>query len=172
MECPKCGMELVDTQKVCVGCGALTPAGGFFYLEDTKWKPSKKIKIAAASVLGIIFILILIQLLKITPPDKVASRWFECLADRQIVSASKLVTDNFTNQLSERMTDLRALSDEYYYDNNETVTISASEPEYDMDFNPTEAKVTLSVIYSGGRSQEIRLELIKDGRRWLVNAFK
>lgn len=171
MECPKCGMELVDTQKVCVGCGALTPAGGFYYVDHTKWKPSKKIKIAAASVVGIILILIIIQILKITPPDQVAVRWFEHLADRQIVSASNLVTENFNTQLSDQMSDLRALSDDYYYDTTETVTISVSEPEYDIEFNPTEAKVTLSVAYSTGRSQQIRLGLVKVGRQWFVNSF-
>ena len=171
MECPKCGMELVDTQKVCVGCGALTPAGGFFYVDHAKWVPSKKIKIAAASLAGVIVLIIILQLLKITPPDKVAARWFECLADRQIVSASKLVTENFNTQLSDRMLDLRALSDEYYYDADEQVTISASEPEYDIEFNPTEAKVTLSVVYSSGRSQQINLGLVKVGRQWLVNSF-
>jgi hypothetical protein len=170
MECRKCGAELHEEERVCARCGTPTPRGGGFYVEDeSKWLPSPKmLKIAAAVVVALLLIFITYNVLHVTPPETIARKWLGFMVGRQIGPASKLITEECQRDLTTRLLDLRALSDEYVtLVMNDQAKYTLSKPTYS---DHTHSTITINFTgINGEQLKTVTVEMIKQGRRWLVN---
>lgn len=171
MRCPKCDAELADGQKVCVLCGAFTPASGYFYSDKKELHLTKPMRIALYSIIGMLVIIAGYLLLRITPPDVITQRWIDDLCQRRIIDAKKMVTDDFNTSLEERFTDLREMSDNLYMDTSSgNPVISVSDPIIPDDANPNISNVQVVIQDSSGQSiRQINVELFKAGRHWKIN---
>lgn len=164
--CRKCNADLHDDAKVCIECGTRTPLGGGFDFDDNFWRPKKWMYYAAGGVVFVILLAILINVLHVDPPDVVAAKWFECMANRQVKPASELVTGNYHESLQQKLMDIRAVSDEYYTE------VSANGAKYEIGkpaANGKTCEVIIMMNYPEGEQREMRVNLVKQGRRWLVN---
>ena len=170
INCPKCGHELPDRQKVCVVCGALTPASHFFYSEEKKWQPSKKMKIYAGVSAGIILILLILNSLRITPPDVIADKWYGAMSQRFISDAEKYTSEQYKNELSNNTSDMMAVADDIYTEvSSDKLTYKTDAPIYDSDSDPKSARVKITLFKEdGSMSRQFTIIFVKEGRRWLV----
>ena len=170
VQCRKCGADLDPKQKVCPRCGERTAAGGKFDVdEEPKWQPSRKLVLTISGlVILVILVLVLCSALRVVPPEKVAEEWFICLASRSLAKASSYTTPALKERLRTRMFDLQTLSDEYY---TEIVTNEATYKVHAARYvTSTKAQISIILTYPGGApGPEIKLELIKRGRKWLVD---
>ena len=167
MRCPKCDAELADGQKVCVMCGAFTPASGYFYKDEKKFISEKNARILKVSICGLVVLAILYFTLRIIPPDVVAKDWINALYNRSLVKARKMTTEQFIMDLDERMSDIRDLSDILYMDNSSDISIKSSEAQY------TDSSLAIVDVYiqnnNGVNIRNIQLELKKENRKWKIN---
>lgn len=170
LKCRKCDAELHPQQKVCPECGTPTPAGGGFYVEEErKWRPTPRmIRIAAGAAALLLIVVIGYRVLHVVPADIVAKEWFGAMVGRQIAKARGYVTPRLEQELSGRMMDLRALADEYYTEVvNNQATYAVGTPQ---STGPKTASILIDVSYPGGEGgREVRLEMVKQGRRWMVD---
>lgn len=170
MNCQKCGAELRKEQKVCIVCGTPTPAGGNFYVEeDKKWTPSLLQKCIGGGVVLVLLILIIANMLKVVPPEKVAQKWVDALVSRQVKTARNLSTPTMEQNLQTGF-DLVALSDDY---NSRVV---ADEAEYKVAkpvySDPSNANVKILFATPDGSVFTVNLDMIKQGRRWMVDRVR
>ena len=171
MRCPKCDAELVSEQKVCVMCGAYTPASGYFYQDRKTFHFTKNKRVAVYVTASIFLLLILYWIFRIVPPQTIAQDWINALCSRKIQYASSFVTEDFQNSLAERFSDMRELSDNLYLDSsNSNANIVIGEPE--IRETATVDKAIVQVAFVDGRGQcvkQMQVELVKVGRKWKVN---
>ena len=170
LTCNKCGCELHEDQKVCIVCGTRTIRGDGFDYSVEKWRPSRRIKIAAGIVVFVWIVVMVANALRITPPSEVNKKWFEAMYTHNMKVASPMVTENFTRFLSDRNMDLGDLSS---YWNGEVIRPSAK-PSYGKPVMTGEKSATISITlnYPNGDTRLIKIELIKDGRQWMIDAYK
>lgn len=171
LECRKCGMELHPDQKVCIRCGQPTPkGGGFDYGEEKEaWRPSPAVLYTAGGVTLLLLVLILVHVLRVDPPEKVAKVWFDALAQRKVGIAQKYITQECDQDLQSRFADLRAVSDSYYsYISDNAATYRIGKAKLNSEKKPTKASVTITMKSSSG-DMPVEIEMVKVGRRWMVN---
>lgn len=165
--CRKCGADLHPNQKVCIECGAPTPAGGGFYVEeDKKWRPTKNMKIGAVVFAALVLLAIIVNSLRVAPPDVVAKEWFDAITQRKVRVAADLATPQLQQTLMARNMDLMALADEYY------TAVSMDRAKYSIK-KPTisgnTATATVALTYPNGLRRQVQLVMVKVGRAWKVN---
>ena len=171
MKCMKCGGENHPDQKVCLHCGARTPAGGGYYFEEKKiWRPSNKmIAIAAGGISALLLILLVVHILHVDPPQSVAKEWFDSLVSRRPAIAERYVSPNYDSNLSDRMMDIRAISDEAYTDVvAEDGKYSITKPTFDRNANPRMAALSIMVTHADGSTRQYDLRMVKVGRQWRI----
>ena len=170
INCPKCGAELKEEQKVCIICGALTPASGFYYQDHTRWYHSRKLRIAGLAVAAVVLLSLIINAFRVMPPQIVAAEWCDDMSQGLLANAQKYASPNLTTNLQERMTDTRAISDDIRSrSGNAYVDAIPGEPAFDVEAAPTEASVDVSLVDPSGQTiYQCHVKLIKSGRRWLV----
>lgn len=170
IECRKCGAELDPKQKVCPRCGERTAAGGKFHVEDeVHWRPSPTaIKVAVGVFLVVLIAIILRGTIHVAPPEAVAKEWFEAMTTRSIGAARECVTPAFESSLSTRQMSLISLSDEYFAEVDQyQARYSIAKPVYR---NPSHAEVSVHLTYPGtAPSSEVKIQMVKVGRRWKVD---
>ncbi len=116
----------------------------------------------------IVLIFVLINVFRTVPPDEVAKEWFCAMAERRLGSAQEYVSPNMTAELLSKNSDLRDLSDNYF---NEIHNNGAKYEVKPARLSPDGKKANVTVIMSGRDCyRQIRIELIKSGRRWLINS--
>lgn len=171
MECRKCGHELHPEQKVCINCGAPTPAGGGFYVEeDKKWQPTKNMMIGAGAVVLVLLIALIASAFRTMPPDVVAKEWFTAMTERRVGAAQKLVTPKLQDDLNKRNEDLRSVSDDYYTAiESDAAKFAIGQPRFDTPSNPTTAVVTIAFNYPDGHSRMEQIKIVKVGRAWRID---
>lgn len=165
MRCVKCGIELHEKQKVCIKCGAATPAGGAFYVEEEEVKSKKPIIIGAAVVILLLAAVIIWRSTLVPPPDAVAGEWFSALSGRNVSKARELVTDKFQQELASKTSDMNALSDEYVMmlmDYGKKYTVS--KPRF-VDRKHAEAEITVG----GKDGRQMTVQMVKLKNRWFVD---
>lgn len=170
LTCRKCGMELHEDQKVCIRCGARTIRGDGFDYTVEKWRPSRGMVIAGGVVLFALLVLMVANALRITPPGEVAKKWFEAMYGRNMPAASRIVTPNFVKFHEDRGMDLRSLSDEW----NCEVIGSPAKPTYGKAVvNGTRnATAQITLTYPDGHVRIVTIDLVRNGRRWMVDASR
>ncbi|MCL5102771.1 MAG: zinc ribbon domain-containing protein [Armatimonadetes bacterium] len=166
LTCQKCGAELHEDQKVCIACGTRTLRGDGFDYSVKKWTPTKNHKIAAGAVLLVLIILWITSALRVMPPEVVAKEWFVAMTDRRIAAAQSYVSQALESDLQARNMDLRAMSDEYY---TEVVQNLAKYQIGPPQVNGASASIKIVLSYPEGSAREVNIEMVKDGRRWVVN---
>ncbi len=174
MNCPKCGVEVIDTQKICPQCGAFLPASGYFYQDEKKFHITPQMKKAALIVGGFLLLLMIINCLRVTPPDQVGQTYIELLASRNLNAAKKMVTEDFENDMQESMRYITDTSGELYLftPGSSTTTFTPSVTGYDDPDSPTAASVSVRVDNSQNGTMTVNLELVKRGRRWYINRLR
>lgn len=168
VRCHKCGAELHPDQKVCIACGERTAAGGNFYVEEKeKWCPSRNQIVVAGAAALIIIMLLIAYAMRPLPPDVIATKWFTAMAQRQLGTAEGYVTEQFKENATPGQNDLRALSDNYFdiIDSNQA-SWTLSKPVY---INPTTADIDVTMKAQGDEVGKGQIELVKIGRRWMIN---
>lgn len=170
LTCRTCGMELHEDQKVCIRCGARTIRGDGFDYTVQRWRPSRRMIIAAGVVLFALLVLMVANALRITPPGEVARKWFEAMYGRDMPVASRMVTPNYLKFNEDRGMDLRSLSDEL----NCEVIGSSAKPRYGkaVTSGGKNATVQITLAYPDGQFRVVTIDLIKQGRRWMVDASR
>lgn len=173
MNCRKCGAQLHPEQKVCIQCGAPTPAGGGFDVEEEQpWRPSRNMIYAAAGVLAVIIIVLVARSFRTVPAEVVAKEWFDAMAQRQIGKAERMVTRKFLDELASQNMNLLAIADEIYTRvNQDMATPSFGKPVYDVEDAPTTAEVTITLKPPQGPPSDTHLMLVKVGRQWRVDSI-
>lgn len=172
MRCPKCNAELTSEQKVCVKCGALTPASGYFYQDRKEFKLTKNMRLGLYVLGAIVLVLIVYKIFHITPPQTVAQEWLNALATRQTKLAGSFVTEEYKTTIADRFSDLREISDNLYMDMSDTgSTIEVSTPEIRSMAPYDKALITVSLIQQGQVVKQMHMELVLQGRKWKVNDF-
>lgn len=171
MLCPKCGIELTSEQKVCVACGALTPAAGYYYDDKKRFVLTHPMKLALIAVGALVLLSMLYLIFRSTPPQVVAKRWLDNLAARNINRAAGMVTEDYKLALADRFSDLREVSDNLYMDvSSSGASVMVYEPKYAAGGD--KALITAALVDSGGQAiKQMNLELIRDGRSWKINGF-
>lgn len=170
-ECRKCGMELHPDQKVCIRCGQPTPkGGGFDYGEEKEpWRPSPKFLGITGGVVALLLVLILVNVLRVDPPEKVAQEWMDALVQRKVGVAQKFITQDCQVDLETRFSDMRAVSDSYYTFVNENAgTFKVGKPKLNSQKKPTKADITIN-LKGSGNELPVQVEMVKVGRRWMIN---
>jgi hypothetical protein len=169
-KCPKCKADLTDEQKVCIVCGALTPAGGFYYQDHTRWYELKKVRIAGIVAASVLVIIMIINAVRVMPPETVAAEWCDDMSQGAIKKAQRYAGPNFISNLQERMLDSLAMAEEIRSSTGaEFITAVPDPPTYDVEYAPTEASVKVTLINPTGQAvYTCRVELVKSGRRWLI----
>jgi len=171
VNCVKCGAELHPDQKVCIKCGTRTAAGGHFYIEKKEaWKPTRNMKYAAAGAVVLLIVALIVNSLKVIPPDEVTKEWFDAMVGREYNKAARHHSPEFTSKMQSGISDTRAISD-YLYDDvvNNQAQYTIGAPTYDIPAAPTRANVMVTLTLADGRQNEIQVDLIKSGRRWLID---
>lgn len=171
MLCPKCNSELTSEQKVCVVCGALTPASGYYYDDRRKFKLTKSMRISIYIASGLLFIFIFYLILRITPPQQVASKWLNAMCNRKINYCTSLVTEEFRSSLSEQFSDMREVSDNLYMDSSSSgAAVVVGEPDYRETATEDKAIVPAALVDKNGQTiRQLQVELVKQGRHWKIN---
>jgi len=170
LTCRKCGMELHEDQKVCIQCGARTIRGDGFDYTVQKWRPSRRMIIAAGVVLFALLVLMVANALRITPPGEVARKWFEGMYGRDVPVAKRMVTPNYVKFHEDRGMDLRSLSDEW----SGEVIGSLAKPSYGKAVmnRGKNATVLITLTYPDGNVRVVTIDLVRNGRRWMVDASR
>lgn len=166
MNCKKCGAELHEDQKVCIKCGTRTIAGGNFDYGNTgPWRPTKKMIISAAAVVVLLIIVFVINAMRVIPPEIVAKQWFGAMADRKINIAKDYMAPDLVDQMTMDM-GLQASADDYY------TMITTEGGKYNVGkpqmSGSSGAQVAIVITQHDGK-QEIRLNMTKTGRKWLIS---
>jgi len=169
LTCKKCGSELHEDQKVCIACGTRTIRGDGFDYSVEKWRPSRRIKIAAGVVVFAWIVVMVANALRITPPSEVNKEWFEAMYTHNMKVATPMVTENFTKFLSDRNWNLGDLSALW----NGEVIGSSAKPSYGKPVMTGERNATIPITlnYPDGQVRVITIDLIKDGRQWMIEAY-
>ena len=170
LTCRKCGMELHEDQKVCIQCGTRTIRGDGFDYNVERWRPSRRMIRAAEVVLLSLLVLMVANALRITPPGDITKQWFAAMYDRDLTAASRMVTPNFVKFQEDRGVDLGTLSYEW---NGEVIGLSAK-PTYGKPVmnGQRNAAVQITLTYPDGHILIKTVDLVKNGRRWMVDACK
>ncbi|MGI6295286.1 MAG: hypothetical protein ACOX3G_04295 [Armatimonadota bacterium] len=169
MKCVKCGADLRSEQKVCIVCGTRTAAGGHFHVETKEaWKPSARVKYAAAGVGVLLVILLLCHIFRTIPPKIIATEWFDAMAQRSCGKAAGYHTDAFNSRMQPGVSDTHAMS-EYFFDeiHNNEATYTVGEAAYPSAGHAT---VIVTLKYPDQRERQIPINLVKMGRRWLIDS--
>lgn len=167
LTCKKCGCEVHEDQKVCIQCGTRTIRGDGFDYDQKTFTITKNMKIGAAILAFLVVVGILINALRVTPPDVVAKDFFTAVADRKVNAAEKYTTPNVESYLQTRGMDLRAIADECYSAiSGENAKYSLAKPVMSGD---KAATVVATLTYPDGRQKPYKIELTKQGRQWAVN---
>lgn len=170
MKCMKCGAENHEDQKVCLICGALTPAGGGFYYNNAekKWWQSRSLHIKIGAGLAILLlIIIIVKVMHTDPPEVVAKQWFEAMVDRRVNAADKYTTSAYKDDLSNRMMDSRAVSDECYTN----VVLDGGKYKIGKpasEAGPKNVMVNIDVEDPDGGGRTWSVHLAKIGRSWRI----
>ena len=166
MNCKKCGAELHDDQKVCIQCGTLTVAGGGFdYGNKDPWRPTKKMIYGAGAVVALLIIALIINGMRVVPPDVVANEWFDAMSQRRIKAAKEYMAPELVEKMSVNL-GMEATADEYFT----MITTEGGKCKIEKPrmSGTTSAEVTLDISKPDGE-QEVRLVMSKVGRKWLIN---
>ena len=168
MKCHKCGAELRSEQKVCIVCGTRTAAGGNFAVEEKEpFQITKNMKYAAAGAALLILVLIVAQMLRVTPPDVVAKEWFDAMASRAIIKADKFYSPGYESRVQDGVSDSRTISDMIYEElNTKQAQSSIGKPTYNSS---TQATVNIAMSYPDQPARNLQLTFTKSGRRWLID---
>ena len=171
MNCRKCGAELREEQKVCIVCGTRTVAGGGFYVEQEKaWRPSRNVLIGAGVFVLILIILMIANLLRVTPPGDVAMEWFDAMSQRQFSRARECMTPALQEKPSSAGMELMAIADGFYEAvNRNQGKASLGSVTQDSRSDPKSVTVTINLRYPAGSSDIVVLKLVKSGRAWRIN---
>ena len=169
MKCMKCGAENREDQKVCLSCGALTPAGGgFYYTVEKKWWQSRSLQIKiGAGLAALLLIVLIVKALHVDPPEVVAKQWFEAMTDRRVNAADRLTTNAYKDDLTNRMMDSRAVSDECYT----SVVLDGGKYKVGkpaQEAGPKNVVVDIAVIDPEGSDRTWNVHLVKMGRCWRI----
>jgi len=163
----KCGAELRSEQKVCIVCGTRTAAGGHFHIEEKQaWKPTAVHIYAAAGVAVVLVILLITHMFRTLPPDAVAKEWFDAMSQRSYGRAEKLNSPEFTSKMQTGISDTAAIGD-YIFDevvNNQAV-YTVGTPTFPATGR---ANVLVTLKYPDGHVNEVPVDLVKSGRKWLI----
>lgn len=170
MKCMKCGAENRDDQKVCLRCGALTPAGGGFYFkEKEKWWQSRDLQIKVGAGLAVLLLIfIIVKAMHTDPPEVVARQWFEAMVDRRVIAADEYTTSAYQDDLTNRMMDSRGVSDECYT----AVVLDGGKYKVGKpvaEAGPKKVLVSINVMDAEGSGRSWEVHLIKKGRSWRIN---
>lgn len=173
MLCPKCNAELTSDQKVCVLCGALTPASGYYYDDRPKFHFTKHLRIFLYIIGCIFFLFTLYFFLRVIPPQQVAIDWLNAMCNRRINYGASMITENFRSALSEQFSDMREVSDILYTDSSSAQsTLIVGDPDYQETAKQTIAIVPAALVDINGQIiRNMRVELVKEGRHWRINGF-
>ena len=168
IKCHKCGAELRSEQKVCLQCGTRTIAGGNFEIHDKEpFQITPTMKKAALGAGLLILLLIIIQSLRVTPPDVVAQTWFNAMANRNYNKAERFHSNAFASEMQEGVSDTRAISDRIYDElNAKQAKAAVGEAVYTQGV-PTQATVNISLTYPD-YTGTVQVVLTKIGRRWMI----
>ena len=170
MNCVKCGAELRDEQKVCIKCGTRTAAGGHFHVEEKEaWKPSRNVIYVAAGVAFVLIVALILQGLRVVPPEIVTKEWFEAMIQREYSKAEKYHAPEFTQQMQAGVNDTTVLSERMFDEvanNRARYTIGA--PKFDVEYDPTTAQVPVTLSYPDHHTSPILVDLAKSRRHWLI----
>ena len=171
MNCPKCGVDVIDTQKICPQCGAFLPASGYFYQDEKRFHITPKMKKGAWIVGGLILLLLIINAVRVSPPDQVAKEYIELLSERNVPASKKLVTQSFEDDLQERMHYISDISGELFLFTpaGTATTFTSSVAGYDNPDQPASAKVSVTINNTQYGIKVVNLDLVKQGRRWYIN---
>lgn len=170
LTCRECGAELHEDQKVCIQCGKRTIRGDGYDWDQKSFRPTRNMYIGAGAVVLVLLIIILINALKVIPPDQVSQTWFEAMTQRDSKMGAKLVTKEFVDKLGERQLTVRDLADEY---NGEVAAYDGKFRISSCVMKGNNAATTIVLIeYPDGRKGGHVIELVKQGRRWLVNSVQ
>ncbi len=171
MDCPKCGVEVIDTQKICPQCGAFLPASGYFYQDEKRFVITPKMKKIAMIVGGFIVLLILLNCLRVAPPERVGQTYIELLSSRNMPAAKKLVTNDFEADLADSMRYISDMSGELFLftPGGSATTYTSTVGGYDDPENPTQARVSVTINNSLNGTKIVNLDVVKRGRRWFIN---
>lgn len=167
MNCVKCGAELHPDQKVCIRCGTRTVAGGNFNVETKEaWKPTRNMIIAAVGVALLLIVMLVARSFKTVPPEIIAQEWFDAMTQRSYGKAESFHSPEFTSKMQSGITDTRALSD-YLFDEvvNNQAQYTIGVPTFP---SPGRANVLVTLKYPDGHVNELPIDLVKCGRRWLI----
>lgn len=172
MNCRKCGAELHPEQKVCLQCGTRTAAGGNFAVDEKEsWRPTPNMIKAGIGVLVLIVLLLVMRGLRTIPPDQIAQEWFDSMVGRNYGKAQKYITEGFKSRMVTGVSDLRALSDNYYEEViNNQAKYTFDKPVYDIPADPHTAKINLNLSYPDGQTKQIEIDMVKNGRHWIVDS--
>lgn len=170
LTCKKCGSELHEDQKVCIVCGTRTIRGDGFDYSVQKWRPSLRIKIAAGIVVLALVVMMVMDSLRVAPPSEVNKQWFEAMYGHNMKVASPMVTAKFTSYLTDRNLNLGDLATEW----NGEIEGSNAKPSYGKPVMTSQktASIPIALAYPDGSSRIITIDLIKDGRHWMVDAYR
>jgi len=171
MNCPKCGVDAVDTQKICPQCGAFLPASGYFYQDEKRYTFTPQMKKAAWIVGGFVLLLMIINCLRVTPPDQVGKKYVELLSERAIPASKKMVTKDFEADLTDSMQYISDMSGELYLftPGGTKTTFTSTVAGYDDPEDPTAARVSVTINNSQNGTKVVNLDVVKQGRRWYIN---
>lgn len=167
MYCRKCGTELHENQKVCIKCGEVTSAGfNFEYGDGTekKFKMSdlqvKKLIYGGVGVVVMIILIIIINGLRVIPPDKICNEWFTCMYEQRTKAAEKLMTEELVSMKKEDTTMTIDAMDYHTMIVDEKCKFKISKPDI--------KDKTATFIIGIDRNGEKVVTLKKHGRKWLV----
>lgn len=170
VKCRKCGAELRSEQKVCIVCGTRTAAGGNFAVDEKEpFQITAKMKKGALVAAGLVVLLVVIQLLRITPPDAIAEKWFKAMASRNYGNAERFHSENFTSSMQQGLSDTRAVSDFIFDELNTKQAKETFGQTVYTPGNPKEATVTITLTYPDQYQRPIQVIFAKIGRRWMVD---
>lgn len=166
MNCVKCGAELRDDQKVCIQCGTRTAAGGHFHIEEKeRWKPTRTTIYAAAGVALVLIIVLIVNGLRVVPPEVIAKEWFDAMVQREYNKAERYHSRPFAEKMQDGIDDTRAISDDLLgkAGSNPQITVSKFPSQ-----SPAQATVMITYKSPDGELGQVFIYLAKQGRRWLI----
>lgn len=173
MHCPKCDTQLTSEQKVCVKCGAYTPASGYFYQDSKEFQLTKTSKLLILILGFFLVFLLLYKLIHITPPHAVAEQWLKAMTSRQINHAAKLVTEDFKSALIDNFSDMREVSDNLYVDASlPGASLVVKKANMDHSLAGNRANVAALILHNGKTIKQMEIELVLQGRKWKINNFR
>ena len=166
LTCKKCLSELHEDQKVCIVCGTRTIRGDGYDWEHLGWQWRKPAKYIAGAIALFYLIVLIVNVVRVDPPEVVTKKWFDCLLERKLSKARYLSTPAFERSLADNNDDMRAVSDEYILLlNGDAARYKVSKPQL------TGGKAVVRITIGAGLDQrKIDVELVKVGRRWKVNS--